>query len=134
MDKTYNVLIVEDDKSWQRRFKRYLKREPFVISVTDTYQKASALIEKQTFDLVILDVNLTGVVGNYDGLRVGHEVWHKDRTVKIIIVSGSDSARKRLSSFNFVPSYILEKQTIDQNEFIKKVYQALRQPSLPRKD
>ena len=92
------------------------------------------LIENQTFDLVILDVNLTGVVGNYDGLRVGRKVWHKDRNVKIIIVSGSESATKRLNSFNFVPSYILEKQSIDQDEFIEKVRLALSQASLPRKD
>lgn len=128
--KKYNILIVEDDLSWQRRFKRFLKKEPLLISVTGAYQEASDLIDSQTFDLVILDVNLSGVVGNYDGLRLGRKLWQKSKKSKIIIISGSESATKRLNSFNFVPNYILEKQTIEQDEFVEKVRLALRQASL----
>lgn len=127
MEAERNVLIVEDDPSWQKTFKRYLKNEPFAISVAATYQEALALIEAQTFDLVILDANLTGVVENYDGLRLGSKLWSKDKNVKIIIVSGSDGAVKRLNSFMFAPKYILKKQNLDQNELIEKVYSALGQ-------
>ena len=51
MDKP-QILIVEDDPSWQKTFKRYLKNEPFNISIAATYQEALALIEAQTFDWV----------------------------------------------------------------------------------
>jgi DNA-binding NarL/FixJ family response regulator len=88
------------------------------------------LIESQIFDLVILDVNLTGVVENYDGLRLGHELWTKDKNVKIIIVSGSESSLKRSGSFMFMPTFTLKKQNLEQGEFVEKVHLALAQKSL----
>lgn len=100
-----------------------------MIRMAATYQEALDLIEAQTFDLVILDVNLTGVIENYDGLRVGRKLWGKDRHTKIIVVSGSDGVVKRLPSFNFIPSYILQKQSLEQDEFIEKVRLALSQES-----
>ncbi|MBI1880004.1 MAG: response regulator [Chloroflexi bacterium] len=130
MEEKRNVLIVEDDPSWQRRFTRYLRNEPFAISIVATYQDALALIESQTFDLVILDINLTGVVENYDGLRLGSKLWSRDKNVKIIIVSGSDAVVKRLTSLTFAPNFILKKQNLDQDEFIEKVHLALSQKSL----
>lgn len=130
MAEEHNVLIVEDDPSWQKRFKRYLRNEPFIISTASTYQEGLDLIETQSFDLVILDVNLSEVVENYDGLRLGSKLWNRDKKVKIIIVSGSEGAFKRLASFTFAPSYILKKQSLDQAEFLEKVHQALSQKSV----
>lgn len=125
METERNVLIVEDDPSWQKMFKRCLKNEPFTISVATNYQEGLAFIESQTFDLVILDINLTEVVENYDGLRLGSKLWSKDKNAKIIIVSGSDGVTKRLNSLLFAPRYILKKQNFDQDEFIEKVHLAL---------
>lgn len=130
MKEEWNVLIVEDDLTWQKKFKRFLKNESFIISTATTYADALALIERQSFDLVILDVNLTGVVGNFDGLRLGNKLWSQDKNTKIIIVSGSEEANRRGASLIFQPRFILKKERLDPQDFLQKVHLALASPSL----
>ncbi len=125
ISKNYNVLIVEDILSWQKTFKRYLQDKPFDLFMAADYQKALTLLETQTFDLAIIDINLSGVPHNVDGLYIADKIWHKNKKIKVIIVSGIDEPEKRLHSFDFKPSCILKKQSLDQDEFVKKVYQAL---------
>jgi CheY-like chemotaxis protein len=116
---------VEDVLSWQKTFKRYLQDEPFDLSVAADYQEALTLSETQTFDLVIIDINLSGVPHNVDGLHIADKIWRKNKEIKIVIVSGIDEPKKRLRSFDFELSCVLEKQSLDQDEFVKRVYQAL---------
>ncbi len=129
MEKQYHILIVDDDPSWQKKFKRYLKNESLVISTASNYQEGAALIETQTFDLAILDVNLTWTAENYDGLRLGQKLWRKDKNTKIIIVSGSENVLTCLSTFIFMPNFILKKESIEQDEFVTKIHLALAEGS-----
>jgi DNA-binding response OmpR family regulator len=125
MEKNYDILIVEDIPSWQKTLKRYLQHEPFTIFIASNYQDALNLIETKTFDLVILDVNLTGVTGNYDGLRIGDNLWSRNTGTKIIIISGTGDSERHLREWDFEPSCVLKKQSLEQDEFIKKIYEAL---------
>ncbi len=127
MDKTYNILIAEDDPSWQKKFERFLQDQPFTIFCATNYQEALVLVEKQNFDLAILDINLTDVPGNYDGLRIADRLWQRSRQVKIVIVSGIDDLDRRSGSLNFVPSCILTKQDFDPDDFVNKIRAALNE-------
>lgn len=121
----YHILVVEDIASWQKTFKRCLKDKDFRVFIAANYQDAFDLIRVQPFDLVILDVNLTGVTGNYDGLRIANVLRTGENPPKIIIVSGTGDPCKHLKSLNFEPSYILKKQSFDQDEFIEIVRELL---------
>ncbi len=124
----FTILVVEDDISWQKAFKRFLGDEPFTISVTSNYQNTLNLIETQSFDLAILDIHLSeSDDNNTDGLRIARKLRLKDERIKIIIVSGTDDPSGYLSSMNFVPQYILKKQNLDPDDFVKKIYAALAQ-------
>ncbi len=123
--RNYKILIIEDVSSWQKAFKRYLKDEPFDIFIATNYEETLALAEAYSFDLLILDINLSGVPHNIDGLRVANKILQKNNKVKVVIVSGIDEPHKSLRSANFEPTCVLEKRNLDQDELIRKVYQAL---------
>ncbi len=132
MKKIYTILVVEDDPSWQKNFELFFESDAFVIHTATNSQDAISLINEHIFDLAILDINLTNVPHNYDGLRIGQYIWNKNKRIKIIIVSGSDITKneKRLSSFHFLPSAILAKQTLNQQDFIETIHTVLAKPTL----
>ena len=123
----YNILVLEDRQSWQKQFARFLSEEPFKVSIAANNREALSCADIDTPDLLIVDVNLSGVPYNVDGLAVAHQLWSQNRDLRIIIVSGDRGWDKRLDAYQFVPSYILEKQSLDQDDFVAKVYRALTQ-------
>lgn len=120
-----NILVIEDLPSWQKKFERFLKAEPFRIVFAADWLAALDFARVYTFDLVILDINLSGVPYNIDGLRVANELWCGNKDLAIIIVSGDRDWYRRLETFDFAPRFIFEKQTLDQDDFVKKIHQAL---------
>ena len=124
--RVYNVLIIEDLPSWQRNFQRLLREQPFNVIIATTCQQALDYAENGKIDVMILDVNLSGVPYNVDGLRLADEIWELNNNIKIIIVSGSREWDSRLRNYNFNPSYILEKQNLDQDDLIEKIYRTVK--------
>ncbi len=126
IERIYNILVLEDMPSWQKRFRRFLQDEPFNVFIATNCLEALHLTQIYLFDLLILDINLSGVPYNVDGLRVADQLWGRHRNIKIIIVSGDQDWDRHLGIYGFVPRFILEKQSLDQDDFIRKVYQTLR--------
>jgi DNA-binding NarL/FixJ family response regulator len=120
-----NVLIVEDLSSWRRRLKRLLKNEPVNLFEAGGYDQALKLVKKHHIDVAVIDVNLSGVPHNIDGLLLAEQMWESNSKVKIILISGSREWERRLSRFRFRPACILEKQSLDQDEFVRKVHQSV---------
>lgn len=125
----YNILVLEDSPSWQKKFKRFLRDEPFNVNIATNNKEALALFDLYALDLLILDVNLSGVPYNIDGLLIANKLWRKDKKLGIIIVSGDEGWVKRLSACEFVPHYILEKQNLDQDDLVAKIYRVLEYKS-----
>ena len=124
--RTYNILVIEDMPSWQRNFRRYLQEQPFNVYIAKNRNEALDLVQNGKIDVVILDVNLSGVPYNVDGLRLADKMWQHNNNLKIIIVSGSREWDIRLKNYSFHPSFILEKQNLDQDDLIDKIYQTVR--------
>jgi DNA-binding NarL/FixJ family response regulator len=119
-----NVLIVEDLSSWRRRLKRLLKNEPVNVFDAAGYDEALRLVKRHHFDVAVIDVNLSGVPHNVDGLALAEQMWQTNSKVNIILISGSREWERRLSRFRFRPTCILEKQNLDQDDFVRKVRQS----------
>ena len=124
-DRPANILVVEDSPSWQKKFKRFLRDEPFRVKIAANYQEAVENFDASALDLLILDVNLSGVPYNVDGLTAAHQLWRQNNALKIIIISGDAGWEKRLAAYQFVPNYILKKQNLDHNDLVEKIYQVL---------
>ena len=121
----YNVLIIEDLPSWRKSLKRYLQHEPFNLFFATDYCEALQKAKLFPFDLIILDVNLSGVPYNVDGLNLAEQLWEWNQQIKVIIVTGSCEWDQRLTMYRFSPSFILEKRNLDQDDLIAKIYQSI---------
>jgi len=78
------VLVVDDDPSLQALFKQYLKKAGFGRVVVGSGAEAIAQAQKQSFDLVFLDLKLPDIPG--DELYSKLKEMHPD--LPIVIITG----------------------------------------------
>ncbi len=91
------ALIVEDQELWREQFFGEALRElGFSIFCATNKKEAFELLDKHHFDLAIVDINLTAVTGNVDGLAVADYVKKQDEATPIIVVSGTDGGFRAL--------------------------------------
>lgn len=79
------TLLVEDDIQLNKAVERYLKLQKFeVTSITDGDEAISA-IDKNSYDMYILDINLP----NINGLEILKYIRQKDLTAPIIMITAA---------------------------------------------
>jgi DNA-binding NtrC family response regulator len=129
MDQQYHILVVEDEPQWRENiFREALEDEGYDVQTSDSYSEAVATLDQQAFDLAVVDVNLTGVSGNQDGLRLLELLTSQEDQTPVIVVSGSktrDVAEEDAREFQ--PFAFLDKTTFDIAEFVAMVAEALGQ-------
>lgn len=79
---TKRILIVEDDLSIANLQKDYLELEGYEVSIVTSGDEALQLLERETFDLVILDIMLPGV----DGFGVLRKL-REEEDIPVLLVS-----------------------------------------------
>jgi DNA-binding NtrC family response regulator len=121
------ILIVEDEARWREDILREaLEDEGYLVQTSRSYREAVAALDRQTFDLVVIDVNLTGVSGNQDGIRVLERLASRGDRTPFIVISGSetrDVAKENVKQFR--PIAFVDKTTFDVAEFVTMVTDAL---------
>ncbi|MEW6535653.1 MAG: response regulator [Candidatus Auribacterota bacterium] len=75
------LLIVEDDKNQQFLYEQELREEGYDISVASNADEALALIQKKSFNLVILDICMPGK----DGIETLSEIMEYDNKIPVIL-------------------------------------------------
>jgi len=127
MSQQYQILIVEDEARWREDiFREALEEEGFLVQTSDNYSEAVEALEQGDFDLVIIDVNLTGVSGNQDGVRLLEYMVSHHIQAETIIVSGSKTrslAQERIEEFR--PAAFVDKTTFDISDFVALVAETL---------
>jgi len=79
------VLVVDDDVLMCRFLQRRLERHGFVVAVEDSAEDALERLAAEEFDLVLSDLNLTGV----DGLALTRQLAASGFDLPVILISGS---------------------------------------------
>jgi DNA-binding NtrC family response regulator len=114
------ILIVEDEEKWREDILREaLEGEGYHVQTSSSFEQAVAILDWTAFDLVVVDVNLTGVSGNQDGIRIVERLATEGDQTPLIVVSASktrDAARERLKEFG--PVAFVDKTTFDIAEFV----------------
>jgi signal transduction histidine kinase/ActR/RegA family two-component response regulator len=88
-DKTLNVLVVEDNPSWQEIFREILESKKHIVKVAGSRNKAVALLHDNCFDLAIVDVRLDDCdESNIDGVKVLEELASLGVSTKAVITTG----------------------------------------------
>ena len=65
MARQYHILVVEDQERWREDiFREALEDEGYQVVTSSSYDEAVAALDRQVFDLVVIDINLTNVADN----------------------------------------------------------------------
>ncbi len=81
---TYNILVIDDDIDMCHLLERFLKKNGFNVHTAFSTTNAFALIERNSYDVVLSDFRL----GNTDGREILHKVKEKNPTTQVIIITG----------------------------------------------
>lgn len=63
-DKSYQILVVDDEPSLRTAIKKLLNRAGHEVQVVDSAEAALTLLEKNCFDLIITDYDMPQMKGN----------------------------------------------------------------------
>lgn len=114
----YKILVVEDDNAIHLLLKELLEKENY--KVLDAYSGTEALsiIEKEKFDLILLDLMLPGINGE--------EIVKKAKSLApIIVISSKVSSEDKVNNLlNGASDYITK--PFDKNELLARIQVQLR--------
>lgn len=122
------ILVVEDQAYWREDvFGESLQELGFAVFPAATKEQALALLDKHRFNLAIIDINLTDVTGNTDGLIVADRIQSINLQTPIIIVSGTEGGLRALQERAYQVFAQMRKDTFDLEDFIRHVEKAVAQ-------
>lgn len=84
MKSKLNVLIVDDEARVVDEIKEFLKNKKYQVFSASTPSQAFSLLEKNTIDIVILDIRLPEM----SGLEVLEKIKAQHQSIEIIMISG----------------------------------------------
>lgn len=121
-EKKFSILLVEDEENLQEALKLNLELEGY--EITGAYDGAEALkaVQKEYFDLIILDVMLPEV----DGITVCETIRLSNADIPILILSAKNSSADRVLGLKkgaddyLTKPFNLEELLIRVNNLIKK--------------
>lgn len=91
--KNNHILLVEDDELTRNLLKAYLEKESFKVSSASDGQEMIALLDREFFDLVFLDLNLP----DEDGLSLARRLRSKSG-VPLIVLTSRHSQQDRIAA------------------------------------
>lgn len=89
------ILLVEDDKDIVSHLTSFLNQEGFLILNTDGQRKAMEMIQKQHFDLILLDLSLK----EGHGFSLYHEIKN-EKDIPIIFLTASNEEYNVVTGLN----------------------------------
>jgi two-component system alkaline phosphatase synthesis response regulator PhoP len=121
-DKKFSILLVEDEENLQEALKLNLELEGY--EITGAWDGAEALqaVEKEYFDLIILDVMLPEI----DGITVCETIRLSKPDIPILILSAKNSSADRVLGLKkgaddyLTKPFNLEELLLRVNNLIKK--------------
>ncbi len=132
------ILIVEDQREWQNKYKNLLANELYEFTIAENRQKASDLLQHHTYDLVLLDLRLKDwEEGNFEGFKLLENLQkHKQEsgTQTIIISAYGEPEHVRFGFKKYDIIDYIDKKRLDPNEFPNIVAKAIRVASNERHD
>lgn len=123
IDMRKKILIVDDSAAARTTYKNKLVLMGFLVREAPSGLEAIKAIEKETVDVILLDLQMEGIDGvKFMQLLRTSEKW---KNVKVIVLSGRITPQEveRISAFGI--SDILPKMTTTPNKLVERVKQIL---------
>ena len=82
------LLIVDDEHSIRFSLKKFFELRTFLVDVAATADEARALLGRERYDVVILDIRLESASGDVTGLELIEVVRAHSPGARVVILSG----------------------------------------------
>ena len=124
MEKTLQIVVVDDEPIVRKRLKPALEKNGYEVEVYEDGADLIKRLKEKVFDIVVTDLRME----NIDGIQVLQEVLSKSAHTKVIIITGYASvevAREALTTgaFDFIAKPF---KPNDLRAVIEKAANALR--------
>lgn len=120
------LLIVEDERELAELMRRNLHLDGFAVDVANTAQDAWAALKVETYDAILLDINLPD--GN--GVKLIGEFRRANIQSPILLVSANSELQDRVSGLNSGADDYLTKP-FSHEELTARIRAVLRRPGGP---
>ena len=124
MAKPAMILVVEDERLWRNRLKKYLESEDYIVETAVSYGEALRRLRHSFFDLTVIDLALGPGEENLDGMELLDDASH--RQIPAIVVTGRGTielARRAYEDCGVIG--FIEKASFERERFISIVREAL---------
>jgi len=104
MNKSYKILVVDDETSMREFLEVFLSKEGYQVSEAKTGKQALNMIQKNEYDLVLTDIRL----GDLTGLEILRQSKRKNQDTIVIMISAYSTTEIAVEAMNegaydFVP-------------------------------
>ena len=87
--KPMRILVVDDNHINQKVIKGFLEKTPHTLVLVDTGEAAYQRIQQETYDLVLMDIELPGKNGDEITAQIRQSTTEKIRTLPVIALTGN---------------------------------------------
>lgn len=132
-DKKFSILLVEDEENLQEALKLNLELEGYEVTGCSDGAEALRVVQKEHFDLIILDVMLPEL----DGIAVMETIRLNNTEIPILILSARNSSADRVLGLKkgaddyLTKPFNLEELLLRVKKLLKKGEQLLLKQPLP---
>lgn len=125
----WQVLVVDDEPTWQGRLKRILRSINCSVITASNYAEAEAELASSQLNLVTIDLNLDQSTDYADGLELVSQIRDKfGPNFPIIIITGQgDLSHQRRAFRKYHVFDFIEKARFDFEEFKETVLEAVNE-------
>jgi len=128
MTKDFRVLIVDDELDFLETIVKRLNRRKIDATGIDSGLKALELLEREHFDVVILDVRMPGM----DGIETLKEMKRKRPLMEVIMLTGHGSVESGVQGMQYGAfDYVMKPASID--DLLEKIHEAYERKVLHEK-
>ncbi len=121
------ILIIEDDKDWQRLLTKYLDQEIYLVTIAGGYSSAVEQLDKTDYDLIILDLCLVEDGAEYYGMSLLSLLQESKHEVPVIVVSAYGTVSRVRDGFKLYNIYdFISKRDFSPREYQRIVSDAIR--------
>jgi DNA-binding NtrC family response regulator len=115
------ILVVDDEERQREIYRDILEGEGYEVSTAPSGEAALKLVAAKRFDLVITDLNLTGITG----VQLLTEILSADPTVAVILITGYPSIQSAIEATKRGVYQYLEKP-VDRDRLLEVVGDVFR--------
>ena len=117
--KEFRVLIVDDEDNFRETFIKRLTKRELNVTGAESGEKALQILDKQLFDVVILDVKMPGM----DGVETLREMKRMRPLMEVIMLTGHSTVESAIDGMKLGAfDYIMKPADLD--ELLEKMSQA----------